>query len=138
GSVLEVLDVSTGVRRALRSSTSAGADNAPFEAPNWTRDGGSLIYNTSGAGDGRGRLVRYDLASADTMTIDTATVVRNNNDHVLSFDGMMLAISDSSAGNGSAIYTVPATGGTPTRITPLTPSYMHGWSPDGKTLVYTA
>jgi len=50
----------------------------------------------------------------------------------------MLAISDSSAGGGSAVYTVPVGGGTPKRITPLTPSYLHGWSPDGKTLVYTA
>jgi Tol biopolymer transport system component len=55
---------------------------------------------------------------------------------VLSFDGTMLGISDQSAGQ-SAIYTVPAGGGTPKRITPLTPSYLHGWSPDGKTLVYT-
>jgi hypothetical protein len=138
GSVLEVLDVASGDRRVLRSSTGEGASAAPFEAPNWTRDGSALIYNTSGAGDGRGRLVRYDLASGTTVTIDTATVIRNNNDHVLSFDGTMLAISDSSAGNGSAIYTVPAAGGTPKRITPLTPSYMHSWSPDGKTLIYTA
>jgi Tol biopolymer transport system component len=132
GSTLEVLDVTSGERRVLRSS----AD--PVEAPNWTRDGGALIYNTSGAGDGRGRLVRYDLASGATAAIDTGTVIRNNNDHVLSFDGTMLAISDSSAGNGSAIYTVPTSGGTPKRITPLTPSYLHGWSPDGTTLVYTA
>src|SRR5262249_31524439 len=132
GSDLEVLDVTSGERRVLRSS----AD--PVEAPNWTRDGGALIYNTSGAGDGRGRLVRYDLASGTTGAIETGTVTRNNNDHGLSFDGTMLAISDSSAGNGSAIYTVPASGGTPKRITPLTPSYMHGWSPDGTTLVYTA
>jgi TolB protein len=138
GSVLEVLDVASGDRRVLRSSLSEGANSAPFEAPNWTRDGSALIYNTSGAGDGRGRLVRYDLASGATATIDTATVIRNNNDHVLSFDGTMLAISDSSAGNGSAIYTVSAAGGTPKRITPLTPSYMHSWSPDGKTLIYTA
>jgi len=132
GSVLEVLDVVSGDRRVLKTS----AD--PFEAPNWTRDGGALIYNTSGAGDTRGRLVRYDLVSGATTTINTATVIRNNNDHVLSFDGTMLGISDSSAGNGSAIYTVSASGGVPTRITPRTPSYMHGWSPDGKTLVYTA
>jgi TolB protein len=137
GSVLEVLDVASGDRRVLRSSSANGND-APFEAPNWTRDGGALVYNTSGAGDGRGRLVRFDLASGGTTAIDTATVIRNNNDHVLSFDGAMLAISDSSAGNGSAIYTVPASGGTPRRITALTPSYMHGWSPDGTTLVYTA
>jgi TolB protein len=32
---------------------------------------------------------------------------------------------------------LPASGGTPKRITPLTPSYLHGWSPDGKFLIYT-
>ena len=131
GSVLEVLDVTTGDRRVLRSSSD------PFEAPNWTRDGGALIYNTSGAGDSRGRLVRYDLASGQTVTIDTAPNTRNNNDHVLSFDGTMLGISDQSQPGGSAVYVVPAAGGTPRRITPNTPSYMHSWSPDGKTLVYT-
>jgi len=132
GSVLEVLDVETGHRRILHRS------DDPFEAPNWTRDGGSLIFNTSGTGDGRGRLARFDLATGQIATIPTGTNTRNNNDHVLSFDGATLGISDSSAGGGSAVYTVPAAGGTPKRITALTPSYMHGWSPDGKTLVYTA
>jgi Tol biopolymer transport system component len=131
GSVLELLDVTTGDRRVVRAS------EQPFEAPNWTRDGGSLIYNTSGAGDTRGRLVRYDLATGETATIGTATNTRNNNDHVLSFDGTMLGISDQSQPGGSAVYTVPLAGGTPKRITANAPSYMHGWSPDGKTLVYT-
>ncbi|HEY2433267.1 MAG TPA: hypothetical protein VGI12_11395 [Vicinamibacterales bacterium] len=131
GSVLEVLDVAGGARRVLRRSQD------PFEAPNWTRDGGSLIYNTSGSGESRGRLVRYDLATAQTTVIDTATNTRNNNDHVLSFDGTMLGISDQSQPGGSSVYVVPAAGGTPKRITPNTPSYMHSWSPDGKTLVYT-
>ena len=108
----------------------------PFEAPNWTRDGAALIYNISGRGENRGKLVRFDLATAQTSTIDSAPNTRNNNDHVLSFDGTMLAISDQTSG-ASAVYTVPAAGGTPKRITPNTPSYLHGWSPDGKTLVYT-
>ena len=70
--------------------------------------------------------------------IDTGSAIKNNNDHVLSFDGAMLGISDQSAPGGqSAIYTLPTSGGTPKRITPLTPSYLHGWSPDGKWLVYT-
>jgi Tol biopolymer transport system component len=47
----------------------------------------------------------------------------------------MLGISDQSSGQ-SAVYVVPIQGGTPKRITPLTPSYLHGWSPDGKFLVY--
>jgi hypothetical protein len=130
GSVLELLDVESGQRQVLQRS------EQPFEAPNWTRDGAALIYNTSGRGEGRGRLVRFDLATRQTSVIDTGTNTRNNNDHVLSFDGSMLAISDQSEGP-SAVYTVPVTGGTPKRITPLTPSYLHSWSPDGKWLLYT-
>ena len=50
----------------------------------------------------------------------------------------MLGISDQSIqGTGSTIYTVPVGGGTPKRITQLAPSYLHGWSPDGKSLIYT-
>jgi len=35
------------------------------------------------------------------------------------------------------VYTVPVHGGQPKRITSTGPSYLHGWSPDGKFLVYT-
>jgi TolB protein len=132
GSRLEILDVRTGHSQVVYRSAE------PFEAPNWTRDGAALIYNTSGRGEGRGRLHRFDLATRTSSLIDTGFAVRNNNDHVLSFDGTMLGISDQSAPDGqSAVCTLPAGGGAPRRITPLAPSYFHGWSPDGKQLVYT-
>jgi TolB protein len=132
GSHLELLEVASGRRELLMSAAQ------PFEAPNWTPDGKALIYNTSGRGEGRGRLHRFDLATRQSAPIDTGFAIRNNNDHVLSFDGTMLAISDQSTdANQSTIFTLPASGGTPKRITPLTPSYLHGWSPDGKLLVYT-
>jgi Tol biopolymer transport system component len=35
------------------------------------------------------------------------------------------------------VYTLPLEGGTPTRITPESPSYLHGWSTDNRYLVYT-
>jgi TolB protein len=131
GSVLELLDVGSGRRQVIHQS------EQPFEAPNWTTDGGALIYNSSGRGETRGRLFRFDLATRQATPIETGTLNRNNNDHVLSFDGTMLGISDGSAGGGSTIYTLPAGGGTPKRITQLSPSYLHGWSPDGRWLVYT-
>lgn len=132
GSHLEILDVESGHRQIVLSSAQ------PFEAPNWTPDGASLIYNTSGRSEGRGRLYRFDLATRQATPIDTGTNTRNNNDHVLSFDGTMLGISDQSTDAGqSTVWTLPAKGGTPKRITPLTPSYLHGWSPDAKFLVYT-
>jgi TolB protein len=132
GSHLEVLDLASGHRQVLYSSAQ------PIEAPNWTPDGSALIFNGSGRGEGRGRLFRFDLATRKPSPIDTGFANRNNNDHVLSFDGATLGISDQSAEGGqSVIYTLPAGGGTPRRITPRVPSYLHGWSPDGKYLVYT-
>ena len=133
GSNLEILEVQSGRRDLIFSSAQ------PFEAPNWTRDGHALIYNLSGRSAERGRLCRFDLASRKPAFIQSDPANANNNDHVLSFDGTMLGISDQSPSHGgqSRIFTLPAAGGTPRSITPLAPSYLHGWSPDGKTLVYT-
>lgn len=133
GSRLELLDVNTGARQQVYAS------RVPFEAPNWLPDGSALIYNSSGNDPAtRGRLWRFDLATRTPTLIDTGFAIRNNNDHVLSFDGTQLAISDQSTGDGqSTIFTMPTRGGVPKRITPNSPSYMHGWTPDGKWLIYT-
>ena len=131
GSLLEVLDVETGRRQVIHQSAQ------PFEAPNWTPDGQALIVNTSGSTDSRGRLARFDLATRQLSLVDTGFARRNNNDHVLSFDGGTLGISDQSTGDGqSVIFTLPSGGGTPKRITAEAPSYLHGFSPDGKFVVY--
>jgi TolB protein len=133
GSHLEILDVQSGNRQIIHSS------KLPFEAPNWTPDGRALIYNSSGRSEARGRLYRFDLATRQAALINTDFANRLNNDHVLSFDGTMAGLSHGSTNHGgrSAIFTVPVQGGTPKLITPLAPSYLHGWSPDGKFLVYT-
>ncbi len=126
GSRLEILDVASGHRQIIHSTDSV------FEAPNWTRDGKALVFNSEG------HLYRFDLATRSAALIDTGDVVRNNNDHVLSFDGSMLAISSQSGIEGhSRVYSVPLKGGQPMQITPTGPSYLHGWSPDGKFLVFT-
>jgi TolB protein len=102
-----------------------------IEAPNWLQDGESLLYNAGG------RRVRIPATGGEPRTIDTGFATRCNNDHGLSPDGKLLAISDQSQGNRrSLIYTVPIGGGPPRRITPAGPSYWHGWSPDGKTLAF--
>ena len=133
GSVLEILDIQSGHREIIHRS------EQPFEAPNWTTDGSALIYNRSGRAEGWGGLYRFDLATRQSTLIDTGVANRNNNDHVLSFDGARLGISDQSQASGgrSTVYTVPVVGGTPKRITTLSPSYAHSWSPDGKDLIFT-
>lgn len=131
GSVLETLDVDTGERQILYRSAK------PFEAPNWTPDGTTLYFNNSGTDpDHRGRLVKFDLASRTQSIVNTGFANRLNNDHVMSFDGAMTGISDQTRG-GSTIYTLPTSGGDPKQITRNTPSYLHGWSPDGRWLTYT-
>ena len=102
-----------------------------IEAPNWLRDGRTLIFNSGG------RLHRIPATGGTPEAIDTGFATRCNNDHGVSPDGSLLAISDQSQGRRrSLIYTVPAGGGAPTLITPEGPSYWHGWSPDGKTLAF--
>lgn len=127
GSRLEILDVDSGHRQIIYSNDDV------FEAPNWTRDGQTLIFNS------QGRLFRFDLETKIPVQIDTGDVIRNNNDHVLSFDGKMLAISSHDVNDHqSRVFTIPVQGGQPKQITPDGPSYLHGWSPDGRFLVYTA
>jgi TolB protein len=129
GSNLEILDIATG------NATIVHQYRGSFQAPNWTPDGKALIYAQEG------RLYRFDLASRSASVINTGFATRNNNDHVLSFNGRRMAISHHAVedSGASVVYTVPATGGTPTRVTAkgVGPSYLHGWSPDGRWLVYT-
>ncbi len=128
GSNLEVLDLETGLRRVVFQAPNS------IQAPNWTPDGKYLIYNSEGL------LYRFDLATGKPDVIGSDFATANNNDHVLSFDGSMLGISHHVAeeGNRSIVFVMPAGGGIPERITALGPSYLHGWSPDGRHLTYTA
>ena len=127
GSNLEILDIESGNRKIIYRSSES------LQAPNWTKDGKALIYNSNG------RLYRFDLASNTPKIIDTDFAINNNNDHVLSFDGKMIGIShhNKEDENKSIIYTLPIQGGKPRKITANGPSYLHGWSLDGKFLIYT-
>lgn len=127
-SVLEIMDVETGERQIVREF--------PYliEAPNWTIDGKWLIYNS------KGKLYKISpYMTGSPILIPTGFAGNCNNDHVLSTDGKQIAISHGTKEDGkSRIYTLPIEGGTPRLITPMAPSYLHGWSPDGTHLAYCA
>ncbi|MFC4809877.1 TolB family protein [Paenibacillus sp. GCM10023250] len=126
-SLLETIDAETGERTTL-----AEFDEL-IEAPNWTRDGARLIYNSGGL------LHAFDLATRESSVIDSGFANRCNNDHVLSPDNAKVAVSHHTREDGqSRIYVLPLAGGRPALITPMAPSYLHGWSPDGSTLAYCA
>ena len=106
-------------------------DQGRFEAPNWTRDGAAFVFNRDG------HIVRLPVTGGEPIVIDTGFAVRCNNDHGISPDSKWLAISDQSQEeHRSLVYLVPIGGGTPRRITKNSPSYWHGWSPDGSTLAF--
>jgi len=124
-STLETVDVDSADRRVAYLAASH------FEAPNWTRDGRLFLFNRDG------HIERLSVDKSWPNVIDTGFATRCNNDHGISPDGTELAISDNSQENHeSLVYLVPITGGTPRRITQKSPSYWHGWSPDGKTLAF--
>lgn len=131
GSNLEIMEVATGKRKILMQSAHS------LQAPNWTPDGKTLIYNSNGF------LYNYDLASGAVTMLNTGFATRNNNDHVLTFDGKTMGISHHNADdNGtSSVYYLPVTGSDkPIKVTAdgVGASYFHGWSPDGEYMVFTA
>ena len=127
GSNLETMEVQTGLRKILYQ--------VPYsiQAPNWTPDGKTLIFNS------KGLLYNFDLSIGKSSVLNTGFANNNNNDHVLSFDGKLIGISHHSAENNnqSSVYFLPTGGGKPQQVTTKSPSYLHGWSPDNKYLIYT-
>ena len=126
-STLETISIASKDRRVVYTA------EEHFEAPNWSRDGRYFLLNRAG------RMIRLPVAGGAPETLDTGFATRCNNDHGISPDGTQLVISDQSQEQRrSLIYVLPIGGGTPRRVTKLAPSYWHGWSPDGRTLVYCA
>jgi TolB protein len=124
-STLEIITVASTDRRVVYVAPER------LEAPNWMPDGKNLLFNRNG------RIEKIPVTGGTPQTIDTGFAIRCNNDHGISPDGTQLVISDQSQeDHRSLVYIVPIGGGRPRRITQKSPSYWHGWSPDGKTLAF--
>src|SRR3984957_15831150 len=105
GSDLEILDVQTQNSRIIYQAPNS------IQAPNWMKDGKHLLYNSDGL------LYIYDLKTNTPAQLNTGSVIANNNDHVISFDGKWLAIS---SGVGKSFMSFgregPVKGGEPSRL----------------------
>jgi TolB protein len=133
-SSLVILDVATGRQRVVLQEA------RHFEAPNWSRDGRFLLINAGG------QLEKVSPRGRKLGFVPTGLANNLNNDHGLSSDGRTLVVSHNDTSLhpslNSRIYVLPNFGqpgsGPPRLVTEQWPSYWHGISPDGQTLVYCA
>jgi len=126
---LETMDVFTGKRLIIYEK------QGRFEAPNWMPDGKKLLFNMDGS------LYTIPANGGEIQKLNTGFADRNNNDHGISFNGKLLAIShqrEGMPGGGSTVYVLPLKGGKPGMITENTPSYWHGWAPNNREVLYVA
>jgi TolB protein len=123
---VEMVDVDSGYSRVMYATAE------PWQSPNLKKDNVNILFNKVDGG-----LYDFNLDTKVQFQINTSTVGGNNNDHVLSWDETKTGISAPYQGIGSAVYTVAIGGGVPQLVTTQGVSYLHGWSPDDKYLVFT-
>lgn len=132
-SILETVTPDGLVTEILRHEGREGQER--LEAPNWSPCGGWFLVNAGG------RLWRVPVDAPQLQPVSTGIAGRCNNDHGFTRDGCILFGSHYEAG-GAQIYAIPAAGigedGVPERISTSPPSWWHGLSPDGQTMVYPA
>ena len=129
GCRMEIINVFDGKRKVIFEKPGR------FEAPNWMPDGKKLLFNMDGS------IFKIPVTGGEMEELNTDFANNCNNDHGISFDGKLLAISHGRKGlpgGGSTVYVLPISGGVPKMITENTPSYWHGWAPNNKEVVYVA
>src|SRR5690606_31361643 len=125
GCRMETMNVFDGNRKIIYET------NSRFEAPNWMPNGEKLLFNMDGL------LYTIPVTGGGIQQLDTGFADKINNDHCISFNGELLGISHDD-GNGSNVFYLPLTGGEPKAVTKQAPSYLHGWAPDNREVVYVA
>lgn len=127
-STLQTIAIDENARGAWMVYT----QRARFDAPNWSRDGKSLIFTQDG------HLWTIPATGGTPSMIEMDGVSDCTGSHGLSPDGKWLAATCTGANNpGRRVYIVPSIGGKARLVTENPDSYFHSWSPDGKTIAFT-
>ncbi len=123
-SSLEIHTIATGQTRVVLQT------NRLIEAPNWHPEGWLMV-------NAEGRLWRVPLSDPALLPIPMDLEARCNNDHGFTRDGRHILFS-AHRGNGAEIFRMPLQGGAASCISSQPPSWFHGTSPDGLSMVYAA
>jgi TolB protein len=124
-----------------KTTTTLFSIDGEWHAPNWTVDGRYIVSDMSNSlyripvgGPYRGKPEKIDMGKANILT----------NDHALSWDGKQIAVTSiklplpakirSAADIPNPILVMNLDGSAAHEVHM---GWMHGWSPDGKYLVYT-
>ena len=124
-STLEAVPVQSTDRRSVYVT------EGKIESPNWTRDGSELLF------DANGHIMKIAAKGGTPEAVDTGRLDHLGSHHGISPDGTMLALTEESKKGKATIYVMPLGGGKLRPVTKLVPSWWQGWSPDGKTLLFT-
>jgi Tol biopolymer transport system component len=107
-----------------------------WEAPNWSPDGKYLIANSGGA---IYKLILKQDGTAEPAKLAIPPDYQCNNDKAISPDGRKIAFSATVPPHkGSQVFLGDVDGNNAKLMTPDSPSYFHGWSPDSRTLAFVA
>lgn len=127
-STLQTIGIEENFRRAMVVTTGPSR----MEAPNWSKDGKTLIFNRDG------KIWKVPAEGGTPSIVPTGEATKCTGSHGFSPDGKLIAISCSMPEKPETrVYIVPAEGGDPRLLTETAWSYFHGWSPDGKTIAFT-
>jgi len=126
-STLETVTIASTDRRAVFTT------EGYLGAPTWTPDGKALVFLDEG-------LWRVALSGGRPERIETGPGLVCSRSYGFAPDGQTLAFTARARPGDldlDTVYVVPAAGGKARRVTKESPSRFSGWSPDGKTLIYS-
>ena len=126
-STLQTISVDDSARRA----TVLLSERGHSMAPNWSRDGKTIVFTRDG------RIDTIPATGGTAQPLDVGNLTSCSGSHGSSPDGKWFALSCATPDRADRrVFIVPAGGGAPRQLTENT-GYFHSWSPDGKTILYT-